>query len=60
MQIGESGIDDAIGQYPGLKFTFSHVSGGYSRSDFRRGTDYLLDVYFAGRIANASNEVREH
>ena len=48
----------AIGQSAGQKFTYSHVSDGYLRSDYQRGTDYILDVYFNSKMPNASNEVR--
>ncbi|CAK8690721.1 unnamed protein product [Clavelina lepadiformis] len=57
-QIGETGIDEAVGMSLPSKFTYSHLSDGYIRSDPLRGTDYLLDVYFTSKESTNTNQVR--
>lgn len=56
-QIGETAIDAAIDQ-TGSDFTYSHLSGGYFRSDPLRGTDYVLDIVFSSKELGRPDEVK--
>nr|CAB3230901.1 chondroitin sulfate synthase 1-like [Phallusia mammillata] len=57
-QVGETGIDEAIGHPQQQTYTYSHVSDGYLRSDPHRGTDYFLDVYFNSKQKGTPDQIR--
>lgn len=56
-QIGETAIDTAI-DHADSHLSYSHIAGGYYRTDFLRGTDYLLDIYFTSKDASKPDKVK--
>ncbi|XP_039255797.2 chondroitin sulfate synthase 1-like [Styela clava] len=56
-QIGETAIDVAI-DHSATHLTYSHLAGGYYRTDPLRGTDYLLDISFSSKEEGKPNEVK--